>query len=31
MTDNHDDYRSALRDIGIMLTLWSAVCWVLYH
>ncbi len=31
MTDKHGDYRAALKAISIMLTLWSALCWVLYH
>ena len=31
MTDRHGDYRAALKAISIMLTLWSALCWVLYH
>jgi len=26
----NDDYRQALNAIGIMLTLWSAVCWLIY-
>ena len=29
--NKQDDYRAALHAIGIMLTLWSALCWVLYH
>ena len=28
--DYPSDYRAALRAISIMLTLWSALCWVLY-
>ncbi len=26
-----DDYRAAFKAINIMLTLWSLICWLLFH